>query len=329
MSLKLDLLSREAKSLGFENIKSTIDKIAKVNLTLSEEMKSEIMKISHSLSTIINKNTHNKNVRLDVKIKKDSEIIKCDDVSIILDWSNDLLIELLWNDDKDEISAEIELAEEEVNENKKIAGKSKENKNNYVESIRYKNELNKKLDTIILLEEIIDEINNFRDKLISIINWAKKQTSDIVEVNTKNTEEIVEPIVTEKEEVIIDDIQETVWELDDKKDSSITSEIEKKWESFDIETLRLIKLNLKNKKTELPKQNSLYSEVRDFFKNESRITFYNLGLYKLSLWFSNNNILDLYNAKNIIWLLDVNTLCKFFIEWRLWNSNETMLSVLW
>jgi hypothetical protein len=46
-------------------------------------------------------------------------------------------------------------------------------------------------------------------------------------------------------------------------------------------------------------------------------------------WFSDNKILDSYNAKNIIWLLDVNVLCNFFIEWKLWNSNEILLSVLW
>jgi hypothetical protein len=50
---------------------------------------------------------------------------------------------------------------------------------------------------------------------------------------------------------------------------------------FDFETLKLIKLNLKNKKIELPKQNSLYKEIKEYFKDEPRITFYHLGLYKL------------------------------------------------
>jgi hypothetical protein len=45
---------------------------------------------------------------------------------------------------------------------------------------------------------------------------------------------------------------------------------------FDPEGLRVIKLNLKNKKIELPKQNSLYKEVTEYFSDENRITFYHL-----------------------------------------------------
>jgi hypothetical protein len=76
-------------------MKLTLDKIEKVDLNLSKEIKSEILKISHSLETIINKNIHSKKTRLDVKIKSDSEVISCRDISVILDKSNSLLTELL------------------------------------------------------------------------------------------------------------------------------------------------------------------------------------------------------------------------------------------
>jgi hypothetical protein len=76
-------------------MKLTLDKIEKVDLNLSKEIKSEILKISHSLETIINKNIYSKKTRLYVKIKSDSEVISCKDISIILDKSNTLLTELL------------------------------------------------------------------------------------------------------------------------------------------------------------------------------------------------------------------------------------------
>jgi hypothetical protein len=53
-------------------------------------MKNKISNILSSLDTIINNNTGTV-----VKIKKDNEIIKCDDVSLILKQSNILLNEVL------------------------------------------------------------------------------------------------------------------------------------------------------------------------------------------------------------------------------------------
>jgi len=321
----LDLLSNEAKEIWFENMKSTLEKIIKVDLGLSKEMETEISNILVSLSTIINKNIHSKKTRLDIKIKSDSEIIKCDDVSLILDKSNDLLKELLWSDDKEEISAELELAIEEVGEKKILAWKSEKDRQSYLESIRYKNELKKKLEEVILLEEIIKEINSYRDKLISLVEWE--------DINVVSDELLINPEIEDSLELCTKleskrDLEEEMV-LEVKQEEDVISEENNKLELFDFETLKLIKLNLKNKKTELPKQNSLYSEVKEYFSDESRLTFYHLGLYKLVNGFSNNKVLDSYNAKNIIWLLDVNVLCKFFIEWRFWNSDEVMLSVLW
>ncbi len=328
----LDLLSNEARSLWFENMKSTLEKIIKVDLNLSKEMETEISKILVSLSTIINKNIHSKKTRLDIKIKYDGEIIKCDDVSVLLDKSNDLLSDLLLNDDKEEINAELELAIEEVGEKKLLAGKSDENKKSYLESIRYKNELKKKLEKIILLEEIIKEINIYRDKLISLVEWENtKVVSDepLINPEVENSLDLDTKVESErdiKEEIVLEVKQE---EEEEEEDLTMEGNDNDKLELFDFEVLKLIKLNLKNKKTELPKQNSLYSEVKEYFSDETRLTFYHLGLYKLISWFSDNKILDSYNAKNIIWLLDVNLACKYFIEWKLWNSEEIMLSLLW
>ena len=321
----LDLLSNEAKEIWFENMKSTLEKIIKVDLGLSKEMETEISKILVSLSTIINKSIHSKNTKLDIKIKPDSEIIKCGNVSLILDKSNDLLKKLLWSDDKEEISAELELAIEEVGEKRLLAWKSEENRQSYLESIRYKNELKKKLEEVILLEEIIKEINSYRDKLISLVEWE--------DINIISDELLINPEIEDSLELDTkieserDLEKEIVVEV--KQEEDLNNDKNDELELFDFEDLKLIKLNLKNKKTELPKQNSLYFEVKEYFGNETRLTFYHLGLYKLISWFLDNKALDLYNAKNIVWLLDVNVLCKFFIEWRLWNSDEIMLSVLW
>jgi hypothetical protein len=52
-----------------------------------------------------------------------------------------------------------------MNEKKQLAWKSDEARKEYVESIRYKNELKNKLERIVLLEEIINELNNYIDDL--------------------------------------------------------------------------------------------------------------------------------------------------------------------
>ncbi len=322
----LHLLSDNAKLLWFKNMKNTLDKIIKIDLNLSKELEQEINKISDSLWIIINKNIHSKKIRLDVKLKADAEEINCDNVSTLLVKSNELLLELLWNDNKDEIKWEIELSEEIVLENKLLAWKSNKNKSEYVESIRYKNELKKRLEKIILLEEVIYEINNFREKLIWLL--LKNETKKIVNTNKNikpkedykgvNNEEFKKETITEKGNKIIKEETDSD-ELNDVNQNKL----------FNFDELESIKSNLKNKKIELTKQNSLYHNVKEYFSDESRLTFYHLGLYKLIRWFNENKVLDIYNTKNIIWLIDVNSLCKFFIQWRFWDSNEVKLSIIW
>lgn len=331
----LNLLSKDAEKLWFEKIKTTLQKVTNANLELPEKLKSEILEISHSLWIIIDKNIHSKKLRLDVKLKIGYEEIKCDDVSIILKKSNEFLTELLWNDDKEEIEAEIVLSKEIIAEKKAEITNSKW-KAEYVISIREKNELENKLSKIVLLEDIIKEINDFREKLNSLLNTKKEL---VKEENETITEEVI--LVDDKTEELdnsnleTENTEEGKVDLSEKQDENTeavilekeTNNIENK--IFDYEELRIIKLNLGNKKIELPKQNSLFDLVKEYFSDEKRITFYHLGLYKLNVWFSENKSLDYYNAINIISLLDVNNLCNLFIEWKFWNSDKVQLSVLW
>lgn len=199
-STGLTLLSRDTEKLWFEKLKSTLDKVIKVDLELPKKLKNEILEISHSLWIIIEKNLHSKKVRLDVKLKSGYDKIKCEDVSIILWKSNDLLIELLWTDDKEDVEYYLEEANENVEKYKEWSSKYKwkintditdeEKKENpkvvntstrelYLESIRYRNKQKVILENIILVEEVIKEINYFRNELVKITAELVWEISEI------------------------------------------------------------------------------------------------------------------------------------------------------
>ena len=309
----LDLLSSEAKELWFMNIKLTLDKISKVDLNLSRDFLNKMKEISHSLDIILS----HKNKLDNVKLKKGGDSIMCDDVSLIFVEVDNLLKELLWTDDKEEIKAEIELAIEEKIENKKNAAKSDEDRKKYVESIRFEKELKNKLEKIVLLENIKSDIKSYREKLSNILDkkLSKENKKDGVVIEKIA---VIENIQVEIEEGII--TQDELLKLED--------EVEVKEENNNKKLdLDKIKSNLKNKKMELPKQNSQYSEVLSFFAKEKRITFYHLGLYNLYKWlekwitFNNNEIV------NLITLLNINDSIKLFLEWYFWKSSIVIKTI--
>jgi len=182
----LKLWTEKAKDLWFQYILDTIDDILKLNkeLDLDENLKTEIEWIQGSLKTIIEKWN-----RIDTKISENSSIIYCETVDNVLDI---LKSKLYWFEKSDleefdETDLE-ELKNDKIMELEDLKEKAENDLNDYKKSdnidtnilaakIREKKEYKANYENLILLEKIISDINNFRNKLNRILENKEEQVT--------------------------------------------------------------------------------------------------------------------------------------------------------
>lgn len=188
MFTNINLLSKSAKEIWLEKIKSNLDDIKSLNLDISKNLKDEISAISSTLWLIISSNWNYSNL----KIKEKTDIIECKNVDFILETLEYELINILWNKKKEDIEFDLQLAELDVSEKKDKAKieKTQASRINLSSSISEKNEHAKKLKQIELIEKLIQNISDFRKKFLNII--SENSSANIPLINNSNSTKNIE-----------------------------------------------------------------------------------------------------------------------------------------
>lgn len=322
MFTNINLLSKSAKEIWLEKIKSNLDDIKSLNLDISKNLKDEISAISSTLWLIISSNWNYSNL----KIKEKTDIIECENVDFILETLEYELINILWNKKKEDIEFDLQLAELDVSEKKEKAKteKTQASRNNLSSSISEKNEHAKKLKQIELIEKLIQNISDFREKFLSII--SENSSANIPLINNSNLIRNIE-------------LNETKMPLPEVKKISINpSNINQ-----DIKNISIKPLNTKQEIKKVEEKVFYSNDIKEIekFYNES-IKSEKIEDFKkfLEKYFKNLNTMT--KLEIILFLLRDEIITKDYIkkelfllikpnlskekEYRLWLSLESILN---